>query len=535
MSYVPLRDLGKGGVVRDLPPYSLPPNVFSGGENTVFRDGRVSKLKGWQPVQFAPPSTDPGMDCYWFNSWQVDGSKYTAFFGSNQIKVWNGNALNNATIPSMGIETTWVSENYGKFLVAVNGSGDPIYNTADDGSTWATLPGWNDADAPQATCRSIRAYRSYLVALGVDGQPYTVYFSNQGRFGAIPDNWATADPTSFAASYDLQAADGPIVDAAVLGDSLIVYTTNAAYAFTSTGNIKAPMSMRRLFSRGIAAPEAVQAFENLHLCVSDKLIYIHDGSTIQRVADKRIETYFYGSLLANQQTIKTALNDEDHELMIYFAAKGATDVEDEAPANKCLTYNYLEDAWSIEDFGTEVYCIKQSDTPGGIVTWADLDELGWTWEFLDNNNITWADLEDSRGTRRTFQLEARKWSERGMGSTRDGQNYFAHVERTYIDMDEVRQTNEGVLHFDRILPQLQGSGEDIYFQIGVSTGPDGAIRWKTPRPWSFLKEQYKIDIRGTGRYLSWRVGTWANAVPVPPGNIWELASADINVTQDGWR
>ena len=50
MQLIPINDVGQVGIIRDTPPYQLPPNVWSDGNNVMFLDNGVKKCSGDEEV-----------------------------------------------------------------------------------------------------------------------------------------------------------------------------------------------------------------------------------------------------------------------------------------------------------------------------------------------------------------------------------------------------------------------------------------------------------------------------------------------------
>lgn len=537
MQKLPVRNIGKYGLNTDTPPYDLPLEGFDTVLNCVFRHGKMQKVPGWIPTDFGS-GTDPGFDMLWFDTWNSGGIIRSALFGDTQIRIWDGSTLSTATvsppITALG-DKKWITERYSAHLIATNNVDDP-YVTTDQGANWGTLPGWTDAanGAPDTTCKVIRAHKNYLFALGIDGQPYTVYMSDVGKLGDMPTNWATTDPGSFAVAFDLQAADGPIVDAAELGDYLIIYTELAAYAISVTGNVANPVNVRRLFSWGLATQECVVQYENLHFCVDERVIYVHDGTNVRRIGDNKIERLFYDQILQNAESIKVARNLYEHEILVYFRAKGGED-PDALTANSILTWNWLEDIWTFEDPGVDIQCIKVAQIPSSVTTWQDLIDDSVTWQDLINNGTSWADLSTAGDRLAPFQLELRKWSEREIGTTRDGVEYHAYAERNYIDLDEVTGDAVSIKELQTLVPQVSGSSSvGLYFEVGCTDRPNGTIMWSGPVLFDLGNDDYKVDFRAAGRYLSWRAGSWTGVGDPVPGS-WEMSGADFDFIVEGPR
>ena len=86
MPLVPINDLGQVGIIRDIPPYSLPPNVWSNGNNVRFLDNGVKKCAGYEEV-FA---TLPFAAYYIFPFLDNGGNYWWLAFGLDNAAVWDG-------------------------------------------------------------------------------------------------------------------------------------------------------------------------------------------------------------------------------------------------------------------------------------------------------------------------------------------------------------------------------------------------------------------------------------------------------------
>lgn len=318
-SFFPIRGLANSGVIADVPSYDLPLSAFTSATNVVFRDGAAKRRPGYQSATFNTGTDLPDEDPSWFQTWETGGSVYVAFFCEDSVYVWDGSTLTEATTPTLTNSNLWTSDLYGEYAIATNQLSAPIYNSAANGSTWATLPGWTDIanGAPGGQCKAIRGHKGLLMAVGLPNTPYTVYWSDLGELGAIPDNWATADPSSFAGFVDLDSADGDVVDCRQLGDVMVVYCRFAAYAFTFTGNIRSPFTVRRLFNWGLVSQECVQSYGSYHFCVGDRAIYIHDGSTVNRIGSNRVEAEFFNEKAGAREYFRVSKYPDQHEIMIY--------------------------------------------------------------------------------------------------------------------------------------------------------------------------------------------------------------------------
>jgi len=93
MPLVPIESLGDVGIIQDTPPYSLPPNAWSGGNNVRVLDGGVKKIRGYgeslKTLSFAP--------LYIMPYETAAGVYYWLAFGVADIAVWDGSTWTDIT------------------------------------------------------------------------------------------------------------------------------------------------------------------------------------------------------------------------------------------------------------------------------------------------------------------------------------------------------------------------------------------------------------------------------------------------------
>jgi len=93
MPLVPINDVGRVGIIKDTPPYNLPPNAWSDGNNVRFLDNGVQKCTGYLEVMARVPFAP----YYITNYLTIDGTYYWLAFGSADIAVWNGSTWTDVT------------------------------------------------------------------------------------------------------------------------------------------------------------------------------------------------------------------------------------------------------------------------------------------------------------------------------------------------------------------------------------------------------------------------------------------------------
>jgi len=530
---VPIRNLGAGGIVSDLAPFDLALNQFVGGNNVVFRDGKAEKARGWTLVK----EIDASNDAYWFHTWKdVTGIVYTIFGLDADIKRWDGASVTSPTHPALTSSfTDWQMDQFGKFVLINNEKDTPMYSSATDGSAFLVLPGWTTTFVGTGTVEIIRPFKSFLIALKVEGDMYTVYWCDEASPDAIPTDWDYTSTTNLAGRNPLPASDGQLVDGRALGDAFIVYTDFACYAMRLVANTTFVFSFTRLAARGLLNKECVVQFENHHFCVGNQVIYTHDGSRFNRIADKKVEALFFSEIVSADKVWATK-DEVNHEILVYYAV--AVSGSATTHATRLMRWNWIDNTWSFEDIDAgddQVPCLRLGLRTATSTTYAALTTAGRSYADLTE---TYAELSGAasdllvphRLSNDTVSNGAKYWQMES-GFTRDGTDYDAHLQKLRIDLDEVAGDTGRVKHISAIYPQMTGTGT-VAFRVGGSMGPGEATSWNDLVAFSLDDGSYKVDTRVTGRYLDIQIGEWAGS---PTTNNWALSGFDLEVSDGGAR
>ena len=93
MPLVPIQNVGQIGIIKDTPPYNLPPNAWSDGNNVRLLDNGVKKCAGYQEVMATCPFAPYYLHPYLTSS----GTYYWLAYGTADIAVWNGSTWTDVT------------------------------------------------------------------------------------------------------------------------------------------------------------------------------------------------------------------------------------------------------------------------------------------------------------------------------------------------------------------------------------------------------------------------------------------------------
>ena len=108
MALIPIDNVGETGIVKDINPWQLPPNVWSEGNNVRSEHGAIQKSPGYLEVMESCP-----IDPYYITNLEAGTSSYWIVGGLAKIYVWNGSAWTDITRSSGGDYSATASENCG--------------------------------------------------------------------------------------------------------------------------------------------------------------------------------------------------------------------------------------------------------------------------------------------------------------------------------------------------------------------------------------------------------------------------------------
>lgn len=432
--------------------------------------------------------------------------------------------------PSPGAR--WDSTVFGVNAILTNGSGAPFARGVGSSGPIERMPNWPAGWSADM----IRTYRNFLVALRVTKDGYydetRVQWSNASPNNSLPPDWDELDPASLAGGTSLAGDTGPILDAAALGQSLLIYTQKAVWVMALGG--ATVMTIRPALNMGLLSRGCVIPFDTFHFCVGNGSIFVHDGSSVKYPADDITNTDFYRDL-ADPNDVRLAHDEARRTVEIFYKSDA-----DLALPNRVLRWNYKNNTWTFNDYDA-VGLVRAKFAPDSqrIVAWNTIDvDLG------DGSEVAWADLGVSwtnlgaQEGRLSFKLLVRSGDEsvimrREPVAFRDGQPFVSIAEREFIDFDEMeiggkRDGIESVKHINKVLPQVRGSGV-LYFQFGTAMTPGGSTEWGPIVPYD-IETDRKVDFRASGRYFAWRVyNDTANPVT------FRLSGFDLDVSAAGSR
>ena len=587
MALIPVENLGQLGIIQDIPPYNLPPNAWSDGNNVRFLDNSVKKVAGYAAVLATVPFAP-----YFIQSYlSAGGTYYWIAYGAADIAIWNGSTWTDVTRQktmtlngAVAASAATITVNTGAALTALDTSGtlDVGNDTTEDASTnqyesltysardtstgVITLSGttsyehpsaavvtpsggtdtadddyaanekkrkWtatnlngivvatNGFDTPQMwplsggspalgtpfkelnnwpsgnKCKVIRSFRTFLVGLNwerTNEEPRLVKWSTEASYGQAPVTWSESDNTLDAGEYQLADTAGDIVDGLPLGDSFLIYKTDAIYVMNYVGTPYI-FSFKLLSPTiGCLSKNSIAEYEGGHFFIGNSDFYICNGQQVTPLLPERLRRAVFDELNAtDDQYLKcfVAADYVRNEMLACYPSGSST------VCDKAVIWNWKTNTFSLRDLPST------SHINSGIVeittglTWAtitgswNVGSGAWGSTNYDNvaEHLVFADVTNTKIYRDDE------------GNTEDGTNMTSYIQRSGYDMNDP----SSVKFVSAVYPQVSVSGDnsvDVY--VGHQMSTEQGITWEGPTSFN-PNTQTKVSCRVTGKYFGVKI------------------------------
>ena len=571
MALIPVNNVGEVGIVKDINPWELPPNVWSDGNNVRSEHGSITKSPGYADVMATVPvaplyitSLVSGVNEYWIiggltaihvydnssvsntldggisdsdTSITVDstagfetagtitigsedipytGKSPTTFTGCSR----GGSAaahLDGATVTRTkkwyditrgpgagGAYATTATENWtatviGGVLVMTNGVDEPQYWELISGvpATIQKMQNLNNFTA-STECKSMRAFRSFLVALNVTtsgiNYPRLVKWSTEAATQTTPTSWDASSATVDAGEYELADSKGAILDGLPLRDTFMIYKEDSIYSMTYVGT-PFIFAFRQLSpSVGALTKNCVAEFDGGHFFFGNGDIYINNGQNVESILPHKIRDYIFESI--DGAEFKKAFVVADYgrtEMWACFPTAYSASTQ----CNKAVVWNWTNKAFTIRDIPDLAHIGYGSiDDPNSFTTWdvalpiwsAALGAWSQTWSGVENV-LVMAGYTDTKLYRNNS------------GNQEVTTDMTSYIERTGMTMTAQGQQDQTVVkRIKAIWPKMQvtGTANTVNVYVGTQMSTEEAITWTSA--YTFNPDtQSKVSLRAAGK------------------------------------
>jgi len=390
MPRYPVTKLGAVGLIspRDMRPHETPPNAWSSVSNARMLNGSVLSVNHWTALTDLGASNCHALDYY---NAPAGGSTHLYAYMDDKILSVDNNGVT-ATVSKVGLISSpypsqiWITDQLNGIPIATNNRDAPqcFYNpggTVDATTLSQDFPAWQTG----VTARLVLAYKNFIVAMNIvdtDAFPNMVWWSDAAEPGLMPGSWDYADTTNLAGRTTLGADSGAILGAAVLRDSLFIYTEYSTYRMDFVGGGFVMRFAPVFQNSGIFGPRCVAKYGERHFVITKSDIVMHDGQQMTSVADEKVRNRFLDGA-----------TDEDTNRVWCQVYRGFSEIWTGFPETQDKTFNALavwtseDGVWSVRDapdsrYMRELPILEASATDdswdnGAAVSWDDGPDNIW--------------------------------------------------------------------------------------------------------------------------------------------------------------
>ena len=537
MALIPLENAGQTGIVQDIQPWQLPINAWSDGNNVRMEHGSVHKCKGYSSVM----ATCPVAPYHVVYLKDASGNKYWIACGLAAVHVYDVGATTWSDITrSAGAYAAtasegWTSTVIGGVVILNNFIDAPQFwaITAATGlpstaTVLADLTNWTSTDR----CKSMRAFRSFLVSLNIEDksvgvlkQSRVVKWSTEAAIQTVPSSWDENDATVDAGEYELADTKGAILDGLPLRDTFMIYKDDAVYSMTYVGT-PFIFSFRQLSpSVGILSKNCVAEFDGGHFLFGNGDLYLNDGQKITSLLPHKMRDHVFSILDGDflEKSFVVADYGRTEMLACFVSADSVSN-----QCDKALIWNWVNNTFSIRNI-PELADIGYGSVKNeaAYTTWAALGATTPTWSTATGAWATsWENVENVLLFASPTDT---KLYRDGVGNKEDTANMTAYIERTGLTFTAQNNPDQStVKRIKAIWPKMTVTNSDtVNFYVGTQMSTEEGVSWKGP--FAFNPDtQSKVSCRASGKLYGVKIETTTDTD-------WRLEGLEFELEDAGRR
>lgn len=497
MTVLKLNSLGVQNINFDLEPCDLPANTLTYGANYKLLNGKIRASN--MSYTLATPSAN-------FKAGLImpvlgDSGNFYLLIGQSAAWVHNGTSWTDVTKTggypgiSTGGELLWTGCLLGNIPIVNNVQDYPAYwspqQTAQKlqplnfkaGQTW---------QAHGLSAKVVRSHKNFLFALNLQ-QSATVLatsyrWSHPADINGLPYTWDETDLAAIAGIASVGGDMGDLVDGMTLRDNFMLYSQRGISSLSYVGGEFVWDRKVLTTSYGLLAKNCVVESKGYHYFLSDGDILKTDGNSFVSVLHNQMQTMLVNNIDSTYYMNSFAYaNPITEEIWICVPQAGHT------LPNIAFVINTQDDLVSMRAIPSTTTGINFGPNLSLPILWSNVlggwDENAKNWMYdptsifsrtiVSTNNVNSAiislELDDATTTQNTL-LERLSFPLEGQEVVTTTQSVFPHIV----------------------------SQAPVMIQLGSQQFVAGPIAWKSPVSFD-PNTMRKVDIRTTGKLLSWRI------------------------------
>jgi hypothetical protein len=489
---------GAVGVIKDANPNNLQNEAWTDSRNVRFLDGSAWQSFGHGEVYPGAPvkphhvlPVNVGASRYWV---YAGLSKIHAVTGADGSTVHTNltRQTAGADVDYAGAANAWTSTSLSGIPILNPGNGvDPPQRwDLDPAHRCVALDNW-----PAATfCRSLRAFKSQLVALNVTKAgvnfPFMVKWSHPADPGSVPISWDPADPTMDAGEADIAEGGDPVMDGLQLGGTFVVYKEQSVWRMDYTGGPFVQAFTKVLGSSGAMNRNCIVEVEGRHLVLTGSDVVVHDGQSAESVLDRQARRALFQAIDAQAAgRCFVFKNPFLNEIFVCYPEAGAT------TPNMALVWNYRDRTIGFREIPDLNHAAFGPVEAGLAQPW-DGDASPWASDITN-----WNAGEFTPDSARVLMAsDQQKLFLLDSSTTFDGILPTAFVERRGLSLG----APEALKLVRGVRAHIQGAaGEAVRVRVGSADDPYADPVWRADMT-HVIGSSVACDCLVTGRYIAVR-------------------------------
>src|SRR5574343_158264 len=503
----PVENVGQIGIIKDVPPHTLPDNAWSDGRNVRFRDGYAENTQTIADAYGTPPVAP-----YFMMAHTATGSRSLIYAGLSKLYSVSGSTHTNITRQSTGVDIIYSATSDQFWTGFVLGGIAVLNNPADTPQFWNGSVASRAADLSNWTagmrCKALRVFKNYLIALNVTkgstNYQHMVKWSHPADPGSVPSTWDHTDVTKDAGEYDLSDSQSRIVDGLALGDQFIIYKESSIYSMTFIGQPFIFRFQKISDYAGALSQNCVAEFPGGHVVLGLGDVFVHAGQSPVSILDQKMRKWLFQNF---DQTYYSrsfvSANYATNEVWICFPTQGNTQ------ANMAVVWNWKTGATSARDLPSIAHAVSAQVDYSPSLSW-DSDSSTW-----DSDSTSWDNTPLDLSSRRMVLAVPGSTALR-IADTTGGTSSLAYLERDGLVMGDASL----IKTIRAVRPRVEANtGEVIKVYVCGKNDPNAGSAWQGPYNFT-VGTSLKVDCFASGRYLGVRFESSS-------GNAWKMTGYDI--------
>ena len=502
------------GLSVDLPPYQVPPKVWTLFRNVEVNEGFPRRARGFGRI-FGDTLHLPRH----MVSSQRDDVAELVYGSDTAVAVTDGTVHNDITgaivFDSTGDVDPWSSGTLNNIAILNNNTG-PAFSWTPGDLAVLQLPDWpNDRRAG-----ALRVYREFLIAMDIteggvrDGD--LIRWSDAAPANDVPQSW-TAGTQSLAGSASAAFTPGNLVDGFTLRDQFFIYKTHATYVMQLVGG-SLVMSNRPVFGTlGALARNCIVEWRGQHVVLTDGDIVIHNGVEAQSIVDRRVRSAIFSGIdESNFRNTYVVIDKEQAE--IWFCAPQSGEVY----PSVALVWSILDNEFGFRELGAGV-----NRWPHGVESIISTASDEPTWNTRTTTWSTDSSDWDDAGLSPAFEQlifgdEGNLLQGIDQLDSFDGTTPVAVCFREGLDFG----APDKMKYVSRIWPKIEGTnGSVVQVRVGGALEVNGPITFDQFQDYT-IGTTVSLGVNASGRYIAVEFRSESDAT-------WRSPAFDLQIKEMG--